>query len=379
MLVLVSVRTQAQTYINILDNTYINATGGVTIYLESQTANSITKAGNMGGLYMDSESDQLRWNIKNGTGEFYVPFCSSVGNTIPFIYDIGTAGSSDGFIDFNTYETTDDNLPLPTTVTGINSSLGINNSTHVIDRFWVIDTDGYATKPMGDYTFTYDDNDLVGNLIDESLLASQRWNNDDNKWGDWLYSPTANVTSNTVDIIIANVEDQYNVWTLVDQGDPLAITIVAFFGTCNEELRVVYWETWGESLSDTFNLERSYDGITFNPFHTFGANGSPSRYTIFDTDAYEGAVYYKLNGIVVALTCDGGDDLVIRPNPNNGRFIVDHNGIHTFIVYDGIGRVVYNETTEHKVFNLSHLSSGEYFMRVINHTGNEVFRLIIAK
>jgi len=370
----------AQPSVIIGDGATIRIQGGAVMHIFSDNPNSILKYGNTGGIITDAEGSIVRLDVKDGTGEYYIPFCSSAGNTIPFIYEITTAGSADGYIDFTSYETTVANTPLPTTVVAISNDYGIDNSPYVVDRFWLIDTDSYTTKPKGEYTFTYDDNDLVGNLIDESLLVTQRWNDDDNLWGDWLYSPTVNTTSNDVTIVIANPEDQYRVWTLVDQGSPLAITIATFFGTCDDKGREIYWETWTELPTDTFKLERSYDGSTFEPFHTFAANGVPSSYTIYDTDPYEGIVYYRLNDEdIIVVYCDGRTDFIIRPNPNDGNFVIDHDGIHTFIVYDNIGKVVYRETTDDNRFNLSHLSSGQYYILISNREDNGFFRLMITK
>ena len=157
-----------QTYIDISNNTYINITNGTTLYLNSSTANTITKSGTTGGIITQTENDKILWDIGTSTGVFSIPFCSSVGNTIPFTYTISTAGTGTGQISFSCYETNDANIPLPSGVTGINNAAGINNSNKVIDRFWVITPISYTTKPKGTYTFTYDDNDLVGNTITES-------------------------------------------------------------------------------------------------------------------------------------------------------------------------------------------------------------------
>ena len=102
----------------------------------------------------------------------------------------------------------------------------------VIDRFWLIDVQGYAIKPKGSYTFTYDDNDLAGNAIYEPSLFMQRWNSDNNMWGDWLYSPNTNTTTNAISIIIDNPQDQYRVWTAVDQGQPLPLELISFRADC---------------------------------------------------------------------------------------------------------------------------------------------------
>ena len=93
LLVLMVSITNAQVYINISNNTFITFDGGITVTLDSQTPNTISKIGNVGGILTNSENDKLRWNIGNATGQFYIPFSSSFGNTIPFIYEITSGGA----------------------------------------------------------------------------------------------------------------------------------------------------------------------------------------------------------------------------------------------------------------------------------------------
>mgnify|MGYP003676443243 FL=1 len=378
LLVLMVSVTNAQVYINISNNTFITFDGGITVTLDSQTPNTISKIGNVGGILTNSENDKLRWNIGNATGQFYVPFSSSFGNTIPFIYDITSGGDASGYIDFTTYGTNIVNNPLPTTVTSVSDDYGTNNSNNVIDRFWVINTDQYTNKPIGEYTFTYDDNDVVGNTIDETLLVNQRWNDVDNKWGDWLYSPTADITNNTITITIANPEDQYNIWTMVDQGSPLAITITRFVGYCiDQNTRSITIETATEELGDTFNIERSYNGIDFTPFRTIPSDGNVGVKTITDDQQFDGNVYYRLNNNVIVITCQADEETNIRPNPNNGTFIIGDKNLRSIIIYDQLGKTIYqNDNLTSNIITLDNATNGLYYAKINN---NKTFKIVVSK
>ena len=136
----------------------------------------------------------------------------------------------------------------------------------VIDRFWSIDVINYTTKPKGTYTFTYDDNDLVGNTINEPSLFVQRWNDVNNLWGDWLYSPLTNPITNTIEIIISNPQDQYKVWTAVDQGQPLPIELVSFKTDCGSNK--IEWLTATETNNEWFILQGTNDAINFTNLDT---------------------------------------------------------------------------------------------------------------
>ena len=142
--------SNAQVIIKIQDGTFIKLSGGSQIIVSNPSVNPIRKTGNSGGIWTPSENEKIVVDVSNSTGQFNIPFVSSVGNTILFDYTITTAGSSGGRILFSTYETGNDNLPYPTGVTNVGFN-GVDNSDMVIDRFWSIDVINYTTKPKGTY------------------------------------------------------------------------------------------------------------------------------------------------------------------------------------------------------------------------------------
>jgi hypothetical protein len=95
--------------------------------------------------------------------------------------------------------------------------------------------------------------DLIGNTITESSLFMQRWNDINNVWGDWLYSPTADITTNTIRVDIANSQDQFKVWTAVDQGQPLPIELISFKANCSSNK--IEWITASETNNELFILQ----------------------------------------------------------------------------------------------------------------------------
>jgi hypothetical protein len=266
--------SNAQVIIKVQDGTFIKLSGGSQIIVSNPSVNPIRKTGNSGGIWTPSENEKIVVDVSNSTGQFNIPFVSSVGNTIPFDYTITTAGSSGGRILFSTYETGNDNLPYPTGVTNVGFN-GVDNSDMVIDRFWSIDVINYTTKPKGTYTFTYDDNDLVGNTINEPSLFIQRWNDVNNLWGDWLYSPLTNPITNTIEIIISNPQDQYKVWTAVDQGQPLPIELVSFKTDCGSNK--IEWLTATETNNEWFILQGTNDAINFTNLDTIPGAGNSNQ------------------------------------------------------------------------------------------------------
>lgn len=376
---LISFIGNAQIIVKIQNGTFINLDNSYKIIISDPSVNPIQKTGTSGGIWTPSQNEKVIVDVSNLTGQFNIPFVSSLGNTIPFDYTITTAGNSTGRILFTTYETGNDNLPYPTGVTNVGFN-GFDNSSMVIDRFWIIDAQGYSTKPKGTYTFTYDDNDLTGNTIYEPGLFMQRWNGSLNIWGDWLYSPTANTTANTISVIISNPEDQYKVWTVVDQGQPLPIELISFKSDCDS--RKIEWITATESNNEWFILQGTNDGISFANLDSLPGAGNSNQllyysmplmgweYSYFRLQQKDFDGNHKNSFMIAGCPENGILEPILFPNPNNGQFIIKHNSTYTFEVFDMIGKRVWSESSNRINFDLNQLSDGKYFIRLTNQYGN---------
>ena len=365
----------AQTIVKVQDSTFIKLSNSSKIIVSNPSVNPIRKSGPTGGIWTSSENEKVIVDVSNLTGQFNIPFVSSTGNTIGFNYLITSAGSSNGRILFSTYETGNNNLPFPTGVTNVGYN-GVDNSALVIDRFWLIDVNGYSTKPQGTYTFTYDDNDLIGNTINESGLFMQRWNDINNVWGDWLYSPTADVLSNTIRVDIANPQDQFKVWTAVDQLQPLPIELISFKSNC--ESSKIEWVTATETNNEFFILQGTNDGINFTNLDTVPGAGNSNQMLYYSLPLGDwGFSYFRLqqkdfdgrfeNSFMIAGCSPKGIlEPILFPNPNNGQFIIKHNSTYTFEVFDMVGQLIWSEKSSRINFGLSQLSDGEYFIKLTN-------------
>jgi len=370
--------------VTISNGSFLRVSNNTKLIVQNPSVNPIRKTGSSGGIRTISESSNVIVNIGNLTGNFTIPFVSSVGNTINFAYNITTAGSTGGKINFSTYETSDNNLPLPSGVLNVGFN-GVDNSVKVIDRFWLIDVNGYSTKPKGSYTFIYDDNDLVGNTITESSLFMQRWNDIDGVWGDWLYSPLSDVTMNSIRIDIANPEDQYKVWTMVDQGTPLPIQLVSF--NCDCYSNEIKWTTASETNNEMFIIQGTDDGVTFSNLDTIPGSVNSNQLINYKLPILDwGFSYFRLqqrdfNGgyenssIIVGCPKNNIVEPILYPNPNNGKFIISHNSTYTFEVFDLTGREIWRETSNRTNFDLSYLSDGEYIVKMIKSEKIKVFKV----
>lgn len=368
----------------VIDGTsYIRLINGVKIVFNDVNPSPIQKIGNFGGIHTDSEESKIIFKSIDQIGEYQVPFASSQNNTIPFTFTIDDIGSI-GEIHFSTWETSDDNLPYPVSVTAVNDITGLDNSNSVIDRFWSVDMVGYSDKPNGEFEFTYDDNDIIGNLITESLLYAQRWNSDEMKWGDWLYSPTANTITNKVNIFIQNPEDEYTIWTLVDQSDPLPIELVRLITNCGNN--TIEWTTWTETNTSHIIVEGSYDGQQFQEFNSVSAAGNSNQPVSYSV-SIEDYPYIRLRTIdmdgssqtshIIVNNCiEQNNDFIIFPNPTNGPLrIISNEKIFNIEIYDIKSKLVKKNTTNSlETLDISSFRPGIYIIVI-----NKITKIKIVK
>jgi len=115
----------------------------------------------------------------------------------------------------------------------------------------------------------------------------------------------------------------------------LPIELLSFNAIKNENKVDIYWTTVSELNNDYFTVERSKDGITFEPVVTTDGAGSSNyilNYSETDFRPYDGISYYRLkqtdfNGsssysqVVAVNYIFTEDNLSVYPNPSDGTTI----------------------------------------------------------
>ena len=369
-------------------NSNILMQDGAKIIFLNATPNNIQKIGTLGGIRTLGENAQVIFKNVNQVGTYMVPFVSSQGNTIPFTYNITTLGSNPGEIRFSSWETDDSNSPISTGVTHITDMSGIDNSSKVIDRFWKVEVLNYTIKPKGEYEFTYDDSDLVGNFINESGLSAQRWNSDDLLWGDWLYSPTANILTNKVNILVENIEDQYSIWTLVDQADPLPIELVRFVTNC--ATGNIEWTTFSETNSSHFELEYSDDAVNWSLYEIVEASSNSNsvinysinnpNYKYYRIKMVDKDDSFEYSDIIINNCIEYSEfNISVYPNPVIDYIYIDIDlkSNYNLIIYDASSKVVFNkQIIEDSKIDMMDFSSGLYMMLISDGQISKIHKII---
>ncbi len=359
----------AQSRVIINNDGYIVFRNSIYLIVNNSNSNAITTTGTGGNIVTESEYNRVKWVVGTNTGTYTVPFTKSPGNKIPLSVSVLTTGIGSGSVLFSTYggATWDNSTYLPSGVTNIGSITGgTNNSAHVVDRFWIVDAQGYSTKPVARINFTYLDAEwaAAGNSISESSLFAQRFNSTLNDWGDWLgpYG-TANTAANTVSSGTIASGDFFRSWTLVNQGFSLPIELLYFKISCGENKSKTFeWATATEKNNRYFHVEGSADAINWKTLGETNAAGNSTTtqfysqvinlpepdvyYRLKQTD-YSGA--YKYSDIIFKDCASSMEkEMSLYPNPGNGYFNLKlvnfENETIDVKITDAIGRLIEERT-----------------------------------
>jgi hypothetical protein len=327
------------------------------LVVENSATNAISNLGT-GGILTESEFDQVIWNIGTQTGNYQMPFVSQTTLTqIPFNASITTAGSGAGKIFFSTYPgpTWDNDIYKPSDVTHMYDyfSASTNNSNHVIDRFWIIDAQGYTLKPSATFGFTYRDieHSLAANTIVEANLGAQRFNSATAQWGDYLPQGTTNTALNTTTNVPVSPANFFRSWTLSETTNPLAVDVLVFTASCKDQQVLFDWQTNSELGVDYFEIEyfneTGYESVgIIEPTPGYGLK-EYTHLIATRTDGIFRLCEVDIDGIktekaALSISCSEFDEYI---SYNNEQLTVNlfaaYDSEEPLLVYDMAGRLVH--------------------------------------
>lgn len=205
------------------------------------------------------------------------------------------------------------------------------------ERIWFLDVTNTSDGILSNVTFDISDGGFSGSSSNLSgyVLLYRSVNS-----GNWTI--VANASSVSGDQITFenfsfddNSDDGYYTIGITDFASNLPIELTYFDAYFSNESVIVNWQTASEINNDYFIVERSSDGINFEPIlFTDGAGNSNSmlEYTETDFNPLQGTSYYRLkqtdfNGIsyysdikVVKTYPVLAGELNLYPNPTDGAF-----------------------------------------------------------
>lgn len=211
---------------------------------------------------------------------------------------------------------------------------------------------------------------------------------------DWLgYTSSFSISGNNVDNIDAG---------FVTAGSRSS-HILNLSATKQASSVDLLWENNTSFINDHFVIERSGDGVNFEPIKEvadFGFNDNSARsYQDVDTDPLTGNNFYRVKLIFNDGTYDFTNmrrvefydtpDFEMYPNPAQSEIYLDLERYLekdvTIFIQDNLGRIVITETMDNlnetlNRIDISSLSNGAYHVYVRTKEGlNKVKKLIVAK
>ena len=227
--------TSAQLVMN--GNYQVVMTGGTqanptSIVLTNSAPSGITNNGT-GWIVSENEFNQVDWNIGTNTGAYLVPFGYSTTDYLPTTCNVLIAGVGSGTVRFATYHGANWNnfTYMPAGVASMTDFSRANYSNDAVDRFWIMDAQGYTTNPGVDNTFTYIRSGAseiaVPNYIVENSLIAQRFNSSLHVWDDWTGITGSDVTSGNTGTVTSGLVPAsgfYRSWCLFN--DSILLTAI---------------------------------------------------------------------------------------------------------------------------------------------------------
>lgn len=405
----------AQLYLN--NGGKIRIDGGTSgnpifVVLNSPPATPIITNGAGNGIIMEDEFNRLQYNLGTASTAITVPYMSLLNESLPLTLTPTTPGADAGTgnIRFSakvppTRATGWDNSTyMPSDVTNMNAlppAVG-NNSAKTIDRFWIIDANGYTTKPAVNLAFTYIDAEHAtngSNSITEANLRAQRFNPtlSPANWGGYVeYLPTGtiDVATNVVSGVAVTPSNFFKSWTLNDNSIPLPIELINFEVNCINNQTVLNWCTASETNNNYFTIEHSSNGNSFTEIGFVLGQGTTSNkhcyqftssinlqgvnyYRIKQTD-YDGKISYS--NIVTSSDCGKGNTQPVITNNGTRNvgliFNVEGSSNYELVIYNSLGQImesknipVYTGSNQISV-RLNNVAEAVYYATLLNQ--NEV-------
>lgn len=162
----------------------------------------------------------------------------------------------------------------------------------------------------------------------------------------------------------------------------LPIELFSFTATCDKQRVVLKWSTATEMNNDYFSIERKMEGFPWQVIGTIAGNGNTTvvhHYSLTDKLPNRKVSIYRLkqtdwNGnfrysqALAVKNCweDLGSNLIIYPNPSDGRFELlsnrDTDQPYSYEIFNSQGRKIYEIAGAQTKFDISGQPPGIYYM-----------------
>jgi hypothetical protein len=187
---------------------------------------------------------------------------------------------------------------------------------------------------------------------------------------------------------------------------PLPVSLVNFAAAYNAGKAIVTWTSLQEHNLDSYEIQRSVDGVNFEVAGNVKANNltSTQLYSFTDNIAAINSkyVYYRIrisdldhsmkltNTVIIKVAGPKGNEMIISPNPSGTnaqiKIVATNAGAADIVVFDGLGKIVLRQqaillvgANSIAVHNITSLSKGYYTVRLISNNETLSSKLLISK
>lgn len=178
---------------------------------------------------------------------------------------------------------------------------------------------------------------------------------------EWVWIPSELDPVNQ--ILTANNVNEFSTWTAGSTDKPLPIVLFSWDAKVIDDGVNLTWVTAAEVNNNFFTIERSSNGIDFEPISIINGAGTTSEsnyYSFDDRSPLNGISYYRLkqtdfNGdfeyskiVSVSNKKHLASDYKIYPNPSNGQFnvLISGDASVSYSIVDMQGRTVFVSVAE---------------------------------
>jgi hypothetical protein len=297
---------------------------------------------------------RIVWTTGTSNATFTFPFGTLSGSYIPYSLVKTVGATAAGTVSVATYGTGPANTPYPSTVGHTSDAAGDDQSALVVDRYWMVNTTGYATL-TGTQNMSFVASEATSVTAPR---AAQRWD------GSGTWTPkVGNSSANPFPIPSSNLATS-SIWVVVSNSIALPVEWLDFDVRLNNHEVEISWKTAMESNNDYFTVERAQDIERFEPLATVpgkGTTSAVSSYSVVDPNPMHGTTYYRVKQIdydgtasysgLRSVTYDGPDFafLNVYPSPGDGKSMkVDIQGLRDrrsvyLEIFNSQGQVVWSQ------------------------------------
>ena len=314
-----------------------------------------------------------------------------------FALNSGTIGSN-AYVEI---DVTDSNHPNRNTDnTGVGGDDDGTSAVDYISRYWSFSA-ANISSPSYSVTAQYTDGDING--TEANMIGALYRQPIGESFNDWVEKGTVNPVTN--EVTVTGADNWGDLYAMDNNMDRLPIDLVYFDAYSVGGSVELAWQTASEVDNELFIIERSINGVDFNPLLTVESKGNSSALTDYstrDVDPINGRSFYRLKQVdfngqftyssIKAVNFSGFNerhDLSVYPNPASAGGVLKIGVSNTLVsdyelrIYTNSGRLVFTESVQattqvdHSVVLPNNIKPGIYHLVITNEVKSLKSRLLI--